>query len=188
MANLLPRLLAIPIFQIDTNAINGTQNDANLNKLEQWNEDGVICLNMSHIARVEAKKNLYIPRIQKADAQIYTIDEEWESGIKVNPNFYEEVRTALFSKVILEPNEENDVLIVCEAIKFGASLITSDGNSKNQPGGILGNKEKLSHRLRIFSPLDAVNFVRVKIKERDDFNRQFITHYRGALPPWTGTD
>ena len=188
MANLLPRRLAIPIFQIDTNAINGTQNDTNLNKLEHWNENGVICLNMSHIARVEAKQTPYIPRILKADAQIFTINEEWERGIKVNPMFYEEVRTALFPNLILKPNEENDVLIVCEAIKFGASLITSDGNSKKQPGGILGNKEKLSHRLRIFSPVDAVNFVRIKIKERDVFNRQLITHYGGILPPWTGTD
>lgn len=186
--SLLPRHLGIPNFQIDTNSINGTQANADLNQIEKWMDAGVICLNMSHIARNEAKQVNYIPRIRKADTQIFTIDEDLENGTLETPQHYEEVKNALFPSGAQSSSEENDVLIVCEAIKFSAHLITMDGNSKKQPGGILGNRTKLRHRICIFTPKEAVEYIRNKIRDRDNFNQEFVRQYGGDLPPWTFKD
>jgi len=143
---------------------------------------------MSHIAVDEAKKVSYVPRLKKVSRQIYTIDENEELGTTSIPEFYEEVKNTLFPGGTKDQNEENDVLIVCDALKFNAHLITQDGGSKKQPGGILGNREKLRHRIRIFRPCEAVSYVKLKIKERDDFNQEFVNHYGGTLPPWSGKD
>lgn len=35
---------------------------------------------------------------------------------------------------------------------------------------------------------DTVAFVRAKIRERDDFNRQLVQEFGGVLPEWTGQD
>jgi hypothetical protein len=57
-------------------------------------------------------------------------------------------------------------------------------------GGILGNRRALSERfsIRILTADEAVDFVRTKIRERDDFNRQVIQEFGGQLPEWTGKD
>lgn len=81
-----------------------------------------------------------------------------------------------------------DVRIVCEAAKYAAILVTGDGGSRTQPGGILGNRHKLRDVVQILSPDEAVDFVRKKIRERDEFNAQFVKEYGGQLPPWTGHD
>ena len=87
-------------------------------------------------------------------------------------------------------NQRNDVLIVCEAIKWHATLVTMDGASKSQPGGILGNRGKLRSLsdVMIMSPAEAVQFVASKIKERDDFNAQVAQETGKAIPDWTGKD
>ena len=59
---------------------------------------------------------------------------------------------------------------------------------QKKPGGILGNREKLKDMLTIFSPDEAVDFVRSKIKERDDFNMRVAKEFGGELPEWTGKD
>jgi hypothetical protein len=80
------------------------------------------------------------------------------------------------------------VRIVCEAAKYGAILVTGDGGSKTQPGGILGNRHKLKNVVKILSPDEAMDFVRHRIRERDEFNIRFVKEFGGELPPWTGCD
>ena len=46
----------------------------------------------------------------------------------------------MFPNGAKDDNELNDVRIVCEAKKYEAILVTGDGGSKAQPGGILGNR------------------------------------------------
>ncbi len=98
------------------------------------------------------------------------------------------VESALFPDGARDENQLNDVRIVCEAAKYAATLVTGDGGSKTQPGGILGNRHKLKDFVKILSPDEAVDFVRQKIQERDEFNVWFVKEFGGELPPWTGRD
>jgi hypothetical protein len=91
-------------------------------------------------------------------------------------------------KAARDDNQRNDVRIVCEAAKYAAILVTGDGGSKTQPGGILGNRDKLRDVVQILSPDEAVAFVQDKITERDEFNAQVVKEFGGELPPWAGAD
>jgi hypothetical protein len=178
------RLLYVPVFHIDTNLINARQKLPAVNQLEKWFSDGVILINMSGTARTEAKAGNDSQRDRKANRQIFTLTPSLESG---DPK-YKFFEKALFPDGAQTSNQRNDVKIVAEAAKYQAILVTADGGSKSQPGGILGNRDKLKGQVRIVSPDDAIILVREKILERDDFNRQMAREYGLELPEWTGCD
>jgi len=178
------RLLYIPVLHIDTNLINARQKLPAVNQLEKWFEDEVILINISGTARNEALAGNYVPRTRKANKQIYTATPP----IEPSDPLYSKVEAALFPEGARDDNQRNDVRIVCEAAKYAAILVTGDGGSKSQPGGIIGNRDKLRDFAQILSPDEAVAFVREKIRERDEFNVQFAKEFDGELPPWTGAD
>jgi hypothetical protein len=180
------RLLYIPVFHIDTNLINARQKIDAVNKLEKWAADGVILINMSGTARVEALAGSNAQRSQKANQQIFTMTP----AAGPDEARFKAIEGVLFPGGAQDENQKNDVRIVADAIHYAAILVTQDGGSKSQPGGILGNRDKLAQRLaiRIFSPDEAVVFVRGKIQERDDFNRQVVRELGGEMPEWTGRD
>ena len=180
------RLLYIPVLHIDTNLINARQKLEAVNTLEKWAVDRVILINMSGTARVEALAGANAQRSQKANQQIFTMT----SPAAPDQARFKAIEGILFPGGALDENQKNDVRIVADAIHYAAMLVTQDGGSKSQPGGILGNRDKLAQRLaiRIFSPDEAVVFVRGKIQERDDFNRQVVRELGGEMPEWTGRD
>lgn len=178
------RLLYIPVLHMDTNLINARQKLIAVNQLEKWNDDGVILINMSATAHGEAQADGNAMRMRKANQNIFTATPP----ITYTDPLFKKVEGALFPDGARDENQLNDVRIVCEAIKYEAILVTGDGGSKTQPGGILGNRHKLKNLLRILSPDEAVDFVRQKIQERDDFNVQFVKNFGGELPSWTGGD
>ena len=71
---------------------------------------------------------------------------------------------------------------------FRSDGVTRDGDSKRQPGGILGNRHKLRGLVEILSPLEPVELVRAGITERDNHNRRVAAEFGVALPMWTGKD
>lgn len=79
---------------------------------------------------------------------------------------------------------------VADAIQYAAILVTSDGGSKSQPGGILGHRDALTQRFNVWilTPTEAVDYGRAKIRERDDFNPQVVREFGGQLPDWTWKD
>lgn len=178
------RLLYIPPLHIDTNLINARQKLPAVNQLEKWFEDEVILINMSSTAHREAQADGNAMRIKKANTNIYTATPP----VGDSDPIYQKVEAALFPGGTRDENQRNDVSIVCEAAKYAAILVTGDGGSKTQPGGILGNRHKLKDVAQILSPNEAVEFVRQKIRERDAFNIQFVKEFGGELPPWTGCD
>jgi hypothetical protein len=184
MTRMQRRMLYIPVLHIDTNLINAKQKLDAVNQLERWEEAGVILINMSATARIEAQAGGNKERERKANQQIYTATAPVHDGDEC----FRRVQSALFQDGIKDQNQENDVRIVCEAAKYGAILVTADGASKSQRGGILGNRDKLRDMVPIMSPDEAVDFVRSKIRERDDFNRRVCKEIGGELPPWTGRD
>lgn len=78
--------------------------------------------------------------------------------------------------------------IIFDAAKYAAILVTGDGGSKSQPGGIIGNRDKLRDVVKILSLEEAVTFIREKIQERDEFNKRVSKEIGGQLPAWTGLD
>ena len=167
------RLLYIPVLHIDTNLINARQKLPAVNQIEKWFENEVILINISGTARGEALAGNYVPRTQPMEP---------------SDPLYSKVETALFPEGVRDDNQRNDVRIVCDAAKYAAILVTGDGGSKTQPGGILGNRDKLRDVVKILSLDEAVAFVREKITERDEFNVQVAKEFGGELPPWTGLD
>lgn len=181
---MLPRSLFIPIFHIDTNLINARQKLAAVNQIEKWFEDEVILVNISSTALGEAKAGSDNNRVRKANQNIFTCN----SPVSDTEPLYQKVEMVLFPHGAQNENQKNDVRIVCEAARYSATLITADGASKSQPGGILGSKDKLGDVVKIMSPTEAVDFISKKIIERDKYNTEFMRCFGGALPPWVGAD
>jgi hypothetical protein len=180
------RMLYIPILHIDTNLINSRQKLPAVNQLEKWFEDEVILINMSGTAHREAQADGDVLRTAKANQQIFTATPAAEP-----PDArFKEIEGILFPGGARDENERNDVRIVVDAIHYQAILVTGDGGSKRQPGGILGNRDKLwdRYRLQVFSPDEAAEYVRHKIRERDSFNERVVKEHGSELPEWTGKD
>lgn len=180
------RMLYVPVLHIDTNLINARQRLAATNQLEKWYADGVILINMAGTARDEALAGNSAQRSRKAKQQIFTLTPP----ASPDDGRFKEVEVLLFPRGAEDESQRNDVRIVADAIHYAAILVTNDGGSKSQPGGILGNRDALVRRfsIRILSAEEAVAFVRAKISERGDFNGQVVRKLGGTLPDWTGMD
>lgn len=178
-----PRLLRL-LLHIDTNLINARQKLDAVNQLERWCADGIVLINMSGTAHDEAKADGDPRRVRKADQQIFTMTAP---GDCADPE-YRIIESALFPDGVMNDNQRNDVRIVFEAAKYCAVLVTGDGGSKTQPGGILGNRDKLTDLVRIVSPEEAVVLVREMLRKRDEFNARVAREFGQELPAWTGVD
>jgi hypothetical protein len=180
------RLLYIPVLHIDTNLINARQKLAAVNQLEKWYADEVILINMAGTAREEASAGGNARRSRKANQQIFTATP----ARSPDTARFKTIEGVLFPGGARDENQRNDVRIVADAVHYAAILVTNDGGSKSQPGGVLGNRNALTQRfdIRILTADEAVAFVRAKIRERDEFNRQVVREFGGQLPDWTGQD
>jgi hypothetical protein len=179
-------MLHIPVLHIDTNLINARQKLAAVNQLERWYADGVILINMSGTARAEALSGGSAQRSRKANQQIFTVTTpESPEGAR-----FKAIEDVLFPGGAKDENQRNDIRIVADAIHYAGILVTNDGASASQPGGILGHREELARRfaIRILTPDEAATFVRKKVCERDDFNHEVVRQFGGLLPEWTGKD
>lgn len=182
---MLRRMLYTPIFHIDTNLINARGKLDTMNQIEKWANDEVLLVNMSGVSFKEAKADGNPARTRKVHTHIFTDTDE---TIDSNDPVYRKIEAALFPQGTKTENERNDVKIVYEAMHYAAILVTRDGGSRTQPGGILGNRDKLKDIVRILSDSEAVAFIGEKVAERDDFNRRVKREFGGQLPEWTGKD
>lgn len=173
------------VFHIDTNLINARGKLDTMNQIEKWAEEGLIPVEMSGVSFKEAQAGGNSARTKKALSQIFTLTD-----VNINPNYhkYRKIEAALFPEGAKTENEHNDIKIVYEAAHYEAILITSDGGSRTQPGGLLGNRDKLKGMVKILSDSEAVAFIREQIKERDEFNRRVNREFGIDLPEWTGKD
>ena len=151
-------------FLIDSNYINSKQAISALNYLEKLNNKGVISIISTETVNVEVSS--YLPSRKKSNKLIYSKNmclTAEENNIKKKIEFI------LFPNGIKNDNQKNDVDIVFNAWKYGKILITHDGDSKNQPGGILGNREMLKKELdiKVMTAKMAAEHAKNKIKERE---------------------
>lgn len=189
-ANMQRRMLYTPVFHLDANLINARQKLEAVNQLEKWRDDDVIGLVMAGAAHAEAQAGAGSnsnARTRKAASHIFTINHAGEAKAD---DSYTKVKKILWGDGAVNDNQANDVEVVCEAIKWHAILVTKDGGSKSQPGGILGHRDELVRQLcvRIYRPEEAVEYIRSKITERDEFNAQVAALSGKPAPEWTGQD
>jgi hypothetical protein len=182
---MLQRRLYTPVFHIDTNLINARGKLETMNQIEKWADEEVILVNMSGVSFKEAQAGGNAARTQKALSHIFTITDK---DISPDDPLYRKIEAALFPAGARTENERNDVKIVYEAAHYAAILVTRDGGSRTQPGGILGNCDKLKDIVKVLSDSGAVDFIREKIIERDEFNRRVNREFGVALAEWTGKD
>jgi hypothetical protein len=178
-------LLYIPVLQIDTNRINSRGKLDAMNQIEKWKDDGVVLTNMSGVSFKEALAGNDPSRTRKAYQQIFTLTD---TSIDKSSSQYKKISSILFPKGVKNMNEENDVKIVYEAAHYSAILITNDGGSRKQPGGILGHREELRDLVQIMTDDEAVTFIKQKIFERDNRARFDATGSGEALPDWVEKD
>ncbi len=179
------RMLYTPIFHIDTNLINARCSLASMNQIEKWASDEIILVNMSGVSFKEAQAGNNAVRTRKAFAQIFTLTAE---NIDATCDRYREIEKIIFPDGAKNDNQHNDVKVVFDAAHWHAILVTRDGASNSQPGGILGNRDQLRKFVQIMSDTEAFEFIRSKIAERDDFNRLLSKETGCPLPAWVGHD
>jgi hypothetical protein len=187
--DMLRRMLYTPVFHLDTNLINARQLNEAVNQLEKWRADGIICIAMAGVAHVEAqagKGTGALARQRKAATHLYTISDAGESK---EDDTFTKVEKILWEQA-KDDNQANDVAIVCEAIKYHAILVTNDGDSSSQKGGILGLRDALREQfgVEIYRPEEAVAFIRNKIAERDARNAEIAGMTGTPVPQWSGQD
>jgi hypothetical protein len=171
---------------LDANAINARQADPDLNQIEKWNNDGVVRIIMSAESSSEARAGGNATRAAKVAGHIFSY---------VGAGTGDEHATKQAIADILCPSgartdsERNDIEIVFHAQKYGATLVTNDGASRRQPGGILGNRQKLqSLGVSVMRPSEVVGAVRARIDARDDRARQAAAWKSIPVPSWVGRD
>ncbi len=152
-------------FLVDTNCINARRNTPAMNQLEAWAQKDLIVLETSEVALTEMVVGDNQSRTRKAYQFIYTMSAITTS---IEQRQLHEIEKFLFPDGAKTPNQRNDVEIVFNAGKYSRPLITNDGGSKSQPGGILGNRQHLARLgINVLRPEEVVELVRNAIKERD---------------------
>jgi len=173
-------------FHIDTNRINAKSRLTYINILERWFEDDVIYLEMSEVAQNEAVKSGSSIRTEKAYTYIAT---ETLASTPDEFRILKQIKEILFPDGIKSTNEKNDVEIVFNTWKYRQILITDDGGSKRQPGGILGNRDKLAALgIQVLRDHEAVKLVKQKIIQRDQRANKIAAYKNEPLPEWVGED
>ena len=174
------------MFQLDTNRINSRGKLPNINQLEKWHADGVILMDLSLAAKNECDAGNSPRRAEKASEYIFSIpiiDSSHEREIIVR------IERLLFPKGAADQNQRNDIAVIFTAAKYNAILVTNDGDSKSQPGGILGYRNELAEmNIRVMRDDDAVKLVLERILHRDEMAALEAKNGIHPLPFWHGKD
>lgn len=171
-------------FQIDANRINSSGRLQNMNTLERWHKDKVIRIMMAQPAQDEAAHGSS-GRARKAYGYIFTMTKSRPEDIEL----LNTIESILFPKGATTQNEKNDIEIVFNARKYGCTLVTNDGGSRRQPGGILGKRDRLLQLgIEVLTDEEAVTLIKQRIRERDSRERERCNITGQPLPEWVGRD
>jgi hypothetical protein len=179
------KLFGIQIL-IDTNCVNSRQAIPELNILEEWAASDLIDILTSEVAQKEMLAGRDALRHEKAFSLMFSMSLANTDQEKKNIARIEQI---LFPGGATTQAQKNDVEIVFNAGKYCAILVTNDGGSKSQPGGILGNADSLRHLgITVMSPREAVEHIRRELKARDKTARRWAEVMQQPLPDWVGTE
>ncbi len=110
-----------------------------MNELEQLAAQGKCSLLMPYSAWKEAETGNNELRKSKTWEYFYIQPIKNES----QKYWYDVIETIVFPNGARTENEKNDLWILVTAREMNYPIITNDGNSKKQPGGMLGNVQEL---------------------------------------------
>ncbi len=173
-------------FLIDTNRINARKGLKYMNVLECWHEFDVISIEMAAVAQDEAAESGDSNRTEKAYTYIatQTLADSSEERRLLN-----QISAILFPQGTTVRKELNDIEIIFNAHKYLCILITDDGASKRQGGGILGNRDRLATLgIQVMRDYEAVELVKQKIIKRDRLARRIASAEGKPLPDWVSID
>jgi len=158
-----------------------------MNRLEGWRREGLIEILLSEPAQHEATVDGNVARVRKAYSYIASLDTFRSPEETTQENKVEEI---LFPGGVRTASERSDVRIVAHALKYCCILITADGGSRRQPGGILGHRSELANQLgvKVMTDEEAVLLVAQKIRDRDEAARRLASVTGEILPDWIGCD
>lgn len=173
-------------FLIDTNRINARKGLKYMNILERWRESDVISIEMAEVAQDEAVESGDSNRNEKAYTYIAT---QTLANSSEERRLLNQIKAILFPQGIKTRNERNDIEIVFNAHKYNCILITDDGGSRRQAGGILGNRDRLAALgIQVMRDYEAVELAKQKIIKRDLLARRIASVEGKPLPDWVGMD
>lgn len=173
-------------FQLDTNRINAKSNLVYMNILEHWHENDVIYLDIAEAAQIEASQGNSSLRSEKAFSYIAS---ETLATTTSEQKLLRQIQGILFPNGFLSESERYDVEIVFNAYKYYRILITNDGGSKRQPGGILGNRDRLKQLgIQVTRDHESVELVKNKILKRDKIAKLVSSKTGERLPAWVDND
>jgi hypothetical protein len=172
-------------FMIDANRINASGRLQHMNQLEGWWLNRVVSIQMAEPAQQEAARGSR-DRARKAYGYIYS---KTMARTAEEMDLLREIESILFPGGARTEGERRDVEIVFNARKYLCILVTNDGASRRQPGGILGNRDRLrALGIHVCTDEEAVALVRVLLDRRDDLERERSQVTGEPLPDWVGRD
>lgn len=185
-----PRRLGGIVIHLDTNLINSHRKIHSVNRLEEWGRNGVIELAICLRVQEEATADHDALRTAKAMGQAAWLPcatTEYEKKL------WRDIENVVFPRAATSPpvrqRQLNDVEILFTAWKCHAILVTRDGASKRQPGGILGSRDALAQLyVKVMTDEEAVQLIINKLLFRD---RNAIDCWKvmgRPLPAWVGQD
>ena len=142
-----------PRYLIDANCINALQVKQDINKLEELFKQGRILLSMPETAYDEANFGSLL-RQKKSEDYLFegVVNQEQRFEYK-----YKQIENIVFPSGANKQNQKNDIKILVYLSITRIPFITTDGDSKSQPGGMLGNKAALKKLgIRVLSPREAL--------------------------------
>jgi len=170
-----PELFLGRAFVIDANCIDSRRASPDIELLKLWRDEGRIFLNMTSVSQDEASAGKSMARRRESFRFLAYRVEDDSAAVRSKRKAIEVV---LFPSGVRSPNEQNDVEICLACAYYGATLITRDGGSKRQPGGILGNRTRLSALgVNAMTPAEAVTHIRALIAKHEEY-----LAWRRALP------
>lgn len=187
MTNAVTTPRKVPIaFMVDTNCVNSRQRIDAMNQLEAWAEAEVINrLVTAQVAQNEMLVGADALRKEKAYSFMFTESEREPE----DQAFLDQFGALVFPRGVVTRRQEHDVELVFNAFKYRRVLITTDGESKSQPGGILGARQKLApFGITVVRPEEAVAMVREAILRRDEALELAALSTGQPLPEWAGKD
>lgn len=173
-------------FQIDTNRINARGRLEIMNRLEMWEHEGLIEILLSEPAYDEVLVGNDARRTSKAHGYIQsgTLTSSPEEFAMLG-----RIESAIFPDGVHDPGQRRDVEIVFNASKYGAYLVTADGASRRQPGGILGAATALRELgIHVLTDEAACELVRSKLLDRDREAQKWAQSNGRPVPGWVGSD
>jgi hypothetical protein len=141
-----------PHFFLDANCVNARQGCLAMNALEELERCRLIELNYSETSQNEASKNS-TRRAEKASEYPYIrLNSEWD-----RPEFRQQIERIVFPQGAQTPQMRNDIDLLHLAEMDGSPVVTLDGDSSSQTGGILGHAAELEDLgISVLRPTDAL--------------------------------